>query len=125
MLAYTTDMTTVQEHVESSLEELQEMKFITVDRFSNFETTLLGSAIVASALDPQDGIFIHDELQRALKAFVLDGEMHILYNFTPVHDLGGVSVNWRIFWNEMEQLDESGLRVMNFLGLKPGVVNKM
>ncbi|KAK3695368.1 P-loop containing nucleoside triphosphate hydrolase protein [Podospora appendiculata] len=125
MLSYSAEASSVIEHVESSLEELQKMGFIGVDRFSNFEATQLGKAIVVSSLDPNDGIYIHNELKKALQAFVLDGEMHVLYTFTPIQDLGAVTINWRAFWNEMEQLDESGLRVMNFLGLKPVVVNKM
>ncbi|KAK0618145.1 P-loop containing nucleoside triphosphate hydrolase protein [Bombardia bombarda] len=125
MLAYSAEPGSIQEHVEASIAELQEMNFITADHFSNFQATQLGRAIVESSLDPDHGIFIHDELSRALKAFVLDGDMHVLYNFTPVSDLGGISINWRVFWNEMEKLDDSGLRVMNFLGLKPVMVNKM
>jgi replicative superfamily II helicase len=125
MLAYTTEPGTLQEIVEESLSELRKVGFVEVDRFGNYLATKLGKAIVASSLDPEDGVFIHNELQKALKAFVLDGEMHVLYNFTPVHDLGGVSVNWRVFWNEMQQLDESGLRVLMFLGLSPVLVNKM
>lgn len=54
----------------------------------------------------------------------MDGEMHILYTFTPVQDLS-VSINWQVFRSEMEALDKSGLRVMTFLGLKPAVVNRM
>ncbi|KAK3394700.1 P-loop containing nucleoside triphosphate hydrolase protein [Podospora didyma] len=125
MLSFSAEAGSIQENVEESLDELQKMDFITVDQFSNFEATRLGSAIVSSSLDPEDGIFIHSELKKALKAFVLDGEMHVLYNFTPVQDLEGVTVNWRVFWNEMQQLDESGMRVMNFLGLKPFIVDKM
>jgi hypothetical protein len=84
----------------------------------------LGKAVVASAIDPEDGIFIHKELSKALKAFVLDGEMHVLYTFTPVQDFG-VSVNWRVFLWEIEGLDESGLRVLKFLGIKPTIVLKL
>lgn len=54
----------------------------------------------------------------------MDGEMHILYTFTPVHDFS-VTVNWQVFRNEMEAMDDSGLRVLSFLGLKPTVVNRM
>ena len=125
MLAYSAEPDSIQENVEASIADLQRMKFITVDDYDNFDATLLGKAIVASSLDPEDGIFIHSELKKALEAFVLDGDMHVLYNFTPVNDLGGVMVNWKAFWNEMQQLDDSGLRVMLFLGLKPTVVEKM
>jgi len=125
MLAYTADATTIQENVEESLTELQEMGFIALGDFSSYHATKLGRAIVTSALDPEDGIFIHNELRRALQAFVLDGEMHVLYSFTPVHDLGGVAINWRVMWNEMQQLDDSGLRVLTFLGLSPVTINEM
>lgn len=97
---------------------------IQCDNFESYVATQLGKAVVASSLEPEDGAFVHREMQRALRAFVMDGEMHILYTFTPVQDLS-VSINWQIFKSEMEALDENGLRVMTFLGLKPAVVNKM
>jgi DNA polymerase theta len=125
MLSYSADADSIQRNVRDSLADLQSMGFITVDSFSNYQATQLGKAIVASAFDPEDGVFIHKELKLTLQAFVMDGDMHVLYNFTPVYDLGGTSVNWRVFWNEMEQLDDSSLRVMSFLGVKPTVVNKM
>jgi DNA polymerase theta len=125
MLAYSAEPGSIQENVEASIAELQQMGFITVDDDDSFEATQLGKAIVASSLDPEDGVFIHNEFKKALQAFVMDGEMHVLYNFTPVHDLGGVMVNWNVFWNEMQQLDESSMRVMHFLGLKPVIVNNM
>lgn len=114
----------IHDHVESSLQDLLKMGFIQCDNFESYVATQLGKAVVASSLEPEDGAFVHREMQRALRAFVMDGEMHILYTFTPVQDLS-VSINWQIFKSEMEALDENGLRVMTFLGLKPAVVNKM
>ncbi|EFW99536.1 DNA-directed DNA polymerase [Grosmannia clavigera kw1407] len=111
--------------VETSLETLQRMGFVSKGEFGDYEPTRFGKAVVASALDPEDAVFIHSELERALQAFVLDGEMHVLYTFTPVHDTIGTAINWRRFWEEMEQLDESGLRVLHFLGLKPSIISKM
>ncbi|KAL8408753.1 hypothetical protein RB594_007264 [Gaeumannomyces avenae] len=124
LLAQTTDLTTIDSLVETSLENLQNMGFIIMDDHSDFQATQLGKAIVASALDPEDGVFVHKELKKALKAFVMDGDMHILYTFTPVHDFAA-DINWRVFWNEMEALDESGLRVLKLLGLKPTEVTRM
>lgn len=79
---------------------------------------------MASALDPDDGTFIHKELERALRAFVMDGEMHLLYMFTPVQNYGTV-INWKIFRNEMDAFDDSGHRVISFLGLKRSVINRL
>ncbi|RYP56539.1 hypothetical protein DL771_011858 [Monosporascus sp. 5C6A] len=111
-------------HIDSSLEGLTSMGFVEADSPFSYAATQLGKAIVASSLEPEHGSFIHHEMQRALRAFVLDGEMHVLYCFTPVHDLS-VAVNWQVFRNEMEALDDSGLRVMTFLGLKPTFINRM
>lgn len=125
ILSYTAETETIRQSVDQSLEDLESRGFIATDHLCSFEATQLGKAIVASGLDPEDGVFIHSEFKKALRAFVLDGEMHVLYTLTPVHDLGGVIVNWRVFWEEIDRLDDSGLRVMGFLGIKPAVVNKM
>ncbi|KAI1156794.1 P-loop containing nucleoside triphosphate hydrolase protein [Nemania diffusa] len=114
----------IQDHIESSLQDLLKMGFIQRDNFDCYIATQLGKAIVASSLEPEDGAFVHREMQRALQAFVMDGEMHILYTFTPVQE-SSISINWQAFRSEMEALDDSGLRVMAFLGLKPVVVNRM
>ncbi|KAF6526855.1 hypothetical protein HZS61_009899 [Fusarium oxysporum f. sp. conglutinans] len=86
------------------------------------ETVLYGVAF--HPIDPDDGVFVHNELGRALQAFVMDGEMHVLYTFTPVQEFG-VMVNWQVFRNEMEGLDESGLRVLRLLGIKPTTILKL
>jgi DNA polymerase theta len=124
LLYQSTDITKINEIVEVSLYEMQARGFVSIDHFSNFEATQLGKAIVTSSLDPDDGVFIHNELKKALQAFVLDGEMHILYTFTPVQEMS-VNINWKAYANEMENLDESGLRVLSFLGLKPTEINRM
>ncbi|KAJ4296015.1 hypothetical protein N0V88_004717 [Collariella sp. IMI 366227] len=123
MLAYSAELDSIQENVEESLAELQKMEFIVQDDYG-FQATLLGKAVVASSIDPEDGIFIHKELKRALQAFVLDGEMHVLYSFTPIQDLAG-AINWRVFWKELQKFDDSALRVMDLLRLKPVTVNQM
>ncbi|KAI0164766.1 P-loop containing nucleoside triphosphate hydrolase protein [Xylariaceae sp. FL1272] len=127
LLNLSNDWDTIQDHVSSSLAELVQMGFIQYengDVLASYAPTQLGKAVVASSLDPEDGAFVNREMQRALRGFVMDGEMHVLYTFTPVHDMS-VVVNWQIFRSEMEALDDSGLRVMTFLGLKPTVVNRM
>lgn len=124
LLYQTMDIEEVDDFVEASLSDLQSRAFIATDSSSSYQATLLGKAIVTSSLDPEDGVFIHKELKRALQAFVMDGEMHVLYTFTPVQEMS-VNINWKVFANEMEGLDESGLRVLSFLGLKPTEINRM
>ncbi|KAM3545239.1 hypothetical protein ARSEF1564_001873 [Beauveria bassiana] len=123
LLALTQDLSRVDDDLKASLKDLEGLELIESDAFGNYATTQLGRAIVASAIDPDDGIFVHRELVKALRAFVMDGELHILYVFTPVQDLG-VTVNWQVFRNELQLLDDSGLRVLRFLGIKPTAILK-
>ncbi|KAK1690735.1 DEAD/DEAH box helicase [Colletotrichum godetiae] len=124
LLSRSGPLESLQDCVEVSLKNLTNMGFVSVDVCDNYQPTKLGRAIVASALDPDDGVFLHKELERALQAFVLDGEMHILYTFTPVQD-SGTNINWQVFRNEMDNMDESGQRVLGFLGLKRAVINRL
>ncbi|KAI3556340.1 DEAD/DEAH box helicase [Colletotrichum abscissum] len=124
LLSHSGPLESLQDCVEVSLRNLTNVGFVSVDDCENYQPTKLGRAIVASALDPEDGVFIHKELERALQAFVMDGEMHILYTFTPVQD-SGININWQVFRNEMDNMDESGHRVLGFLGLKRAVINRL
>ncbi|OTB08827.1 hypothetical protein M426DRAFT_51604 [Hypoxylon sp. CI-4A] len=124
LLNLSTEPDIIRTHIESSLQDLADMGFIHSEDSYSYTATQLGKAVVASSLEPEDGAFVHREMQRALRAFVMDGEMHVLYMFTPVQD-SSVIISWQVFRSEMESLDDSGLRVLNFLGLKPTQVNRM
>lgn len=123
LLFQTLDETALLNMVKETLQGLVAMGLVD-QKEGIFQATMLGQAIVASSLSPPDGVFIHRELSKAVQAFVLDGEMHILYAFTPIQPVIA-EVNWQIFRNELEKLDESGLRVLDFVGIKPTVINNL
>ncbi len=125
LLFHTMDHVMLDDMVAATLKELIASGLITENHLGSYEATLLSQATVASYLTPEDGIFIHGELRRALRAFVMDGEMHIFYTFTPVYISGSADVNWPIFRQEMWNLDESGLRVLELVGVNPSLVNRM
>ena len=110
--------------MQSTVQDLEDTQLITRHNRSEFTATLLGQAIVSSSLTPEDGLFVHRELRKALSAFVMDGEMHVLYSFTPVQ-AAQTNINWQVFRKEVDGLDESNLRVLDFVGLKPFIINKM
>ena len=60
--------------VATTLKELNDDGLISMHD-SILEATLLGQAIVASSLTPEDGMFVHKELKKALQAFVMDGDV--------------------------------------------------
>lgn len=124
LLYHSMDHEELVKMVKSTMQDLEETQLLHRTNDADFEATLLGEAIVASSLTPEDGLFIHRELRKALQAFVMDGEMHVLYSFTPVQ-AAQTNINWQIFRKEMDGFDESNLRAMEFVGLKPSIVNKM
>ncbi|KAL8953695.1 MAG: hypothetical protein Q9222_000440 [Ikaeria aurantiellina] len=125
LLCHTMDRAQLKVWVEDTIRELETAGQITVDSNGSYEATPLSRATVGSCMTPEDGVFVHDELQRALRAFVMDGEMHVFYMFTPISIWGLGDINWRIFRREVERLDESGMRVLEFVGIKPAFVNRM
>ena len=109
--------------VDSTLQDLLDSSLVKSVDGSVYEPTQLGQATVASAFSPEDGIFIHDELKRALQAFVMDGDMHIFYMFAPIQ--ATADIDWMIFRDEILNLDESGLRALQFVGVNLSFVNSM
>ncbi|KAK4939416.1 hypothetical protein LTR10_020313 [Elasticomyces elasticus] len=126
LLWHTMDHHVVSEMVEDSIRDLLAYDLIQTTAFENcLEPTKLGMAVVASSLSPEDGVFVHSELRRALESFVMDGDMHIFYLFTPVQTVGLGEISWLTFRNQLESLDESGLRALQLVGVNPAFVNRL
>ncbi|KAL8809130.1 MAG: hypothetical protein Q9200_003695 [Gallowayella weberi] len=119
LLHHSMDKDELRLWVETTMKELQSTGQIRIDATGSYEATPLARATVGSCMTPEDGVFVHDELQRALRAFVMDGEMHVFYMFTPINIWGIGDINWRIFRGEVDGLDESGMRVLDFVGISP------
>ncbi|KAL8923599.1 MAG: hypothetical protein Q9208_004546 [Pyrenodesmia sp. 3 TL-2023] len=119
------DKVRLKDWVAETINELQTTAQISLDSMGMYQATPLSRATVGACMTPEDGVFVHDELRRALQAFVMDGEMHVFYMFTPVNISNIGDINWRIFRTEIEKLDESGLRVLEFVGINPAFVNRM
>lgn len=111
--------------MKSALQELVGEQLLVLKDDDSYEATPLGQAVVASAFSPEDGLFVHEELKRALQAFVMDGDMHIFYMFTPLQAAMNTPIDWQIFRDQLDRLDESGLRALQFVGVQPGFVNTM
>ena len=72
----------------------------------------MGETIIESSLSSELGVLIHAELKKAVQAFVMDGEMYVLYKFTPVQSTE-TKIKWQIFRHEIEWLNNSGLMFLN------------
>lgn len=125
ILFHTTQARDLDAMVTSTLAELIGTNLVSLDDAGHYAPSRLSLAIVGAALNPEDGMFIHGELEIAMKAFVLDTDLHTFYLFTPVQLSGLSGINWSVFRREIEHLDESGERVLGLVGVKPSLVNRM
>lgn len=125
LLSHTSPPSALTVAVESALDSLVARGLIQVESHATYKSTQLGQAIVAASLTPEDGIFVHDEIRRALRAFVLDGDLHIFYMFTPIQASSLGDISWSIFRDQLDELDESSMRVLEYVGVNPGFVNRM
>ncbi|KAL4925183.1 DEAD/DEAH box helicase [Aspergillus undulatus] len=111
LLYWTVDKKLSYSIMNSALQELADEKLIEMNDES-YVATQLGQAVVSSAFTPEDGLFVHEELRRARQAFVMDGDMHIFYMFTPLQVAAQTQVDWQIFRDLLDTLDDSGLRAL-------------
>jgi len=69
--------------IKERLKYLKENEFIklhTVDgKEDEYMPTQLGSACLTSSLSPDEGIIVFKELQKARKCFVLENDLHVIY----------------------------------------------
>ena len=99
--------------ISSTLDDLSKSGLVKIIDGSTYAATTLGEAVVASSLTPEDGLFVHRELLKALQGFAMDSDLHALYTFTPVQTTQS-NVNVRI-------LLPTFLLVLNELACSPQI----
>ncbi|UPR00185.1 DNA-directed DNA polymerase [Chloropicon primus] len=76
-----------------------------------YEPTNLGRAVGLSGLSPEDGLLVHDDLQRARRGFVMANDLHMLYLVTPIHGCSSLQLNWSQYYerwlNDFDELDSA------------------
>ncbi|KAA8594854.1 DNA polymerase theta isoform X1 [Etheostoma spectabile] len=108
--------------IEACVEWLMENEFITIQKDGQEERycpTQLGAATMSSSLSPPEAVGIFADLQRAMKGFVLENDMHILYLITPLY-AEWTTIDWYQFFCLWEQLSSSMKRVAELVGVQEG-----
>ncbi|XP_054985461.1 DNA polymerase theta [Sorex araneus] len=84
-----------------------------------YHPTHLGSATLSSSLSPIDTLDIFADLQRAMKGFVLENDLHIVYLVTPMFE-DWTTIDWYRFFCLWEKLPTSMKRVAELVGVEEG-----
>uniref|UniRef100_A0A8C5WQF9 DNA polymerase theta n=1 Tax=Laticauda laticaudata TaxID=8630 RepID=A0A8C5WQF9_LATLA len=82
-----------------------------------YRPTHLGSATLFSSFSPTAALEIFADLQRAMKSFVLENDLHSLYLVTPVHE-DWTKIDWYQFFCLWEKLPASLKRVAQLVGIE-------
>ncbi|NXL77581.1 DPOLQ polymerase, partial [Leptocoma aspasia] len=111
--------------IEACVAWLLENEFIQVVDSGNdlkgkiYNPTHLGSATLSSSLSPTEAMEIFADLQRAMKSFVLENDLHIVYLVTPVYE-EWTTIDWYQFFCLWEKLPASMRRVAELVGIEEG-----
>ncbi|XP_008276657.1 DNA polymerase theta [Stegastes partitus] len=108
--------------IEACVEWLMENEFISIQKEGHDERycpTQLGAATLSSSLSPPEALGIFADLQRAMKGFVLENDLHILYLITPLY-AEWTTIDWYQFFCLWEQLSSSMKRVAELVGVQEG-----
>ncbi|XP_048459045.1 DNA polymerase theta [Rhincodon typus] len=122
-----TEVTSIQGNaIEDSIQYLMENELIQIleedqegEKTQLYRPTQLGAATLASSLSPPDALRIFADLQKAMKGFVLENDLHILYQITPVYE-EWITIDWYQFFCLWEKLSASMKRVAELVGIEEG-----
>ena len=119
-----TEWQSLNQMVDATLIELVDDALIEKTPDDCYTPTALGSAAVAAGLNPEDSLFLYDEMRQALQHFAMDCDLHVFYLFTPIN-ITLADIDWHVFLDEINELDDSGQRVMTFCRINPALINRM
>ena len=111
--------TEVHQVSKAALRFLEENDFVSwMEDKQKFSPSKLGKATVASALSPEEGLVVFEELKKARAKMILDTELHIVYQVTPIYH--NISPDWDLYLNIYSSLNEYSLRVAELVGVNEG-----
>ena len=97
---------------------------------ASFKPTQLGYAVVAAAMSPDEGLLVFSELQKALQCFVLENELHIIYQITPINICdywinSSSHIDWNLYYSMLQNFSADMKRVSDLVGVRQSFILKM
>lgn len=84
----------------------------------NFFPSKLGKAVLASSISPNDALYFVKDLQQARKAFVLDNDLHILFEITLCF-ADRHKVDWNKYLEIFDELEPEISHTAKVIGINP------
>ena len=127
LLAHQNPYPDVHRNCKCALEYLGRQKFISYERPTNsFFATGLGLATFQSSLPPRDAYRVAEDLLQARKHFILESDLHLLYQVTPVTGNPPLSQSaWEAYPEHLNGLSECDRKVASHVGIEEQVARRI
>ena len=127
LLAHQNPYPDVHRNCKCALEYLGRQKFISYEKPTNsFFATGLGLATFQSSLPPRDAYRVAEDLLQARKHFILESDLHLLYQVTPVTGNPPLSQSaWEAYPEHLNSLSECDRKVASHVGVEEHVVRRI
>ncbi|XP_076065262.1 DNA polymerase theta [Oratosquilla oratoria] len=107
----------------SFLEENEFIRLQDTGEGEQYIGTQLGCAVVAAGLSPDEGLHVFRELHQARQCFVLENELHVIYQVTPIYVSGAwPNMDWMAFLRSWESLRTDMKRVGQLVGVEESFI---
>lgn len=95
-----------------------------------YKPTQLAYAVVSSSMSPDEGLVIFGELQKAMQCCVLENELHIVYQITPINicdywATSSASIDWNFYYTMVQNFKPDVKRVADLVGVRQSFLLKM
>ncbi len=127
LLAHQNPYPDVHHNCKCALEYLGRQNFVSYERPTNsFYATGLGLATFQSSLPPRDAYRVAEDLLQARKHFILQSDLHLLYQVTPVSGNPPLSQSvWEAYPDHLNSLTECDRQVASHIGIEEQVVRRI
>lgn len=69
-------------------------------------------------MSPDEGLTVFKELQKARQCFVLENELHIIYQVVPIYAGTNINIDWTNYLTLWESLSDDMKRVGQLVGVE-------
>ncbi|KAK9506409.1 hypothetical protein O3M35_008360 [Rhynocoris fuscipes] len=128
LLAATSSQDIIDAAITTCLKYLEKNNFISKDNSSpssdNVVASALAVACLSSSLSPDQALVLLKELDKARKCFVLESDLHAVYQVTPFTICDHISLDWMKMFSIWETLSPGLQKVGHLVGVEESFLIK-
>ncbi|CAH1408185.1 unnamed protein product [Nezara viridula] len=118
LLAASASEEKISKAINSCTTYLQENEFIKLNLDGNILPSSLAEACLGASVPPDQALYLLRELHKARQCFVLDSDLHAIYQVTPYSICDYWAVDWMRFFTIWENLPPNLQKIGELIGIE-------